>query len=90
MSKATCLILRSFALSVSDNSFGVLFKYSVMMSSKVLVAANSFFSRECLASVSLGAKIALTHDIWFGVRYKKRVAPDSHRELLNSNLKLNL
>ena len=89
MSKATCLILRSFALSVSDNSFGVLFRYSVMMSSKVLVAANSL-SRECLASVSLGAKIALTHDIWFGVRYKKRVAPDSHRELLNSNLKLNL
>lgn len=89
MSKATCLIFRSFALSVSDNSFGVLFRYSVMMSSKVLVAANSL-SRECLAFVSLGAKIALTHDIWFGVRYKKRVAPDSHRELLNSNLKLNL
>ena len=49
MSKATCLILRSFALSVSDNSFGVvLFRYSVMMSLKVLVADNSF-SRECLA-----------------------------------------
>lgn len=70
MSKATCLILRSFALSVSDNSFGVvLFRHSVMMSSKVLVADNSF-SRECLASVSLGAKIALTHDIWFGFGIK--------------------
>ena len=69
MSKATCLILRSFALSVSDNSFGVvLFRYSVMMSSKVLVADNSFSGVP--RSVSLGAKIALTHDIWleFGIK----------------------